>query len=604
MGLTQIEKFIPGARWLRGYSAQFAVADLIAGITVGLTVLPQGLAYATLAGLEPQYGLYSAFVGGLVYALMGGCREVTIGPTALLALMTSRHTGHGGVSGPHFAILLCFLSGIVELLMAVLRLGALVDLISLPVTVGFTSATALIIGASQLKALLGIRGGSGSGFAETIKTVVMRFGEARIPDSVLGFVSIAILLALRKLKDMKTPQDASKGRKALGIAFWVIATARNALLVLVTSSIAFYFDRNGQRPFMLTGTVKSGIPGFHLPPFSTQIPGPNNTFVDLNFTDMVSELGVNIALVPIIAVLGNVAISKAFGGTGINPTKELVALSLSNVFGSFFSSIPVTGSFSRSAVNHASGVKTPIGGIYTGTLVLLALGLLTPYFQYIPKAALSAVIISAVIFMIEYEVIRPLWRCNKRELIPGAVTFLLSLVVGVELGLLAGVLADLAFVVYRTARPVLSVDVISSSTDVQYIIIRPRHSLLYFPAVEWVRNVISKAIKKHGNIPIVLDCRIVHEFDYTAATGLGALRKELDAKKVPLVVLGASQEVQKMLKETLKSTLLEANNEDELEIVLQELCDEGKRAELREVVSPLLSPTAEHQKSLDALDEE
>lgn len=151
MGLNQAEKFVPGARWLRGYTAQFFVSDLIAGITVGLTVLPQGLAYATLAGLEPQYGLYSAFVGGVIYAMLGGCREVTIGPTALLALMTSRHTGLGGISGPHLAILLCFLSGIVEMLMALLKLGALVDLISLPVTVGFTSATALIIGASQLK---------------------------------------------------------------------------------------------------------------------------------------------------------------------------------------------------------------------------------------------------------------------------------------------------------------------------------------------------------------------------------------------------------------------------------------------------------------------
>lgn len=596
MGLTQVEKIIPGARWLRGYNAQFGVADLIAGITVGLTVLPQGLAYATLAGLEPQYGLYSAFVGGLVYALMGGCREVTIGPTALLALMTSRHTGHGGDSGPHFAILLCFLSGIVELLMAVLRLGALVDLISLPVTVGFTSATALIIGASQLKALLGIRGGSGSGFAETIGTVIARFGEARIPDSILGFVSIAVLLALRKLKDLKTPPDAGKGRKAIGVAFWLIATARNALLVLITSSLAFYFDRQGERPFILTGTVKSGIPGFSLPPFSTQIPGPNNTVTDVNFVGMVSELGINIALVPVIAVLGNVAISKAFGGSGINPTKELTALSLSNIFGSFFSSIPVTGSFSRSAVNHASGVKTPIGGIYTGALVLLALGLLTPYFQFIPKAALSAVIISAVIFMIEYEVIRPLWRCSKRELIPGAVTFVLSLIIGVELGLLAGVLADLAFVVYRTARPVLSVDVASTSSEVQYVIIRPRHSLLYFPAVEYVRNGISKAVKKHGNIPVVLDCRIVHEFDYTAATGLGALRKELDTKKIPLVVLGPSNEVRKMLRESLKSTLLEASNEHELERVLQELNCESKKCDLREVIAPLLSPTtSDHQ---------
>lgn len=240
------------------------------------------------------------------------------------------------------------------------------------------------------------------------------------------------------------------------------------------------------------------------------MPAPNGTTTVLNFTDMVSELGVNIALVPVIAVLGNVAISKAFGGSGINPTKELVALALSNICGSFFSSIPVTGSFSRSAVNHASGVKTPIGGIYTGALVLLALGLLTPYFRYIPKAALSAVIISAVIFMIEYEVIRPLWRCNKRELIPGAVTFVLSLAVGVELGLLAGVLADLAFVVYRTARPMLNVEVASTSLDVRYIVIRPRHSLIYFPAVEWVRNGISKAILAHGHMPVVLDCRIVH----------------------------------------------------------------------------------------------
>lgn len=142
---------IPLLRWIQGYSTQHAVIDFIAGITVGLTVLPQALAYSTLAGLEPQYGLYSAFVGCIVYAVFGGCRELTIGPTALLALMTSRHTALGGESGPHLAILLCLMSGVVQLLMACLKLGALVDLISLPVTVGFTSATAVIIGTSQLK---------------------------------------------------------------------------------------------------------------------------------------------------------------------------------------------------------------------------------------------------------------------------------------------------------------------------------------------------------------------------------------------------------------------------------------------------------------------
>lgn len=161
---------------------------------------------------------------------------------------------------------------------------------------------------------------------------------------------------------------------------------------------------------------------------------------------------------PIIAVLGNAAIAKAFGGTGIDATREIVALSLCNIFGSFVSSYPIAGSFSRSAVNHATGVKTPIGGIYTSIIVMLALSVLTPYFRFIPKAALSAVIISAVIFMIEYEVIQPLWKCRRRELLPGAITFIACLAVGVELGLLAGVVIDLGFLIHRAARPALAVD--------------------------------------------------------------------------------------------------------------------------------------------------
>lgn len=220
-------------------------------------------------------------------------------------------------------------------------------------------------------------------------------------------------------------------------------------------------------------------------------------------------MGPSIALVPVIAVLGNVAISKAFGGGGgIDATRELFALSLSNVLGSFVSSIPVTGSFSRSAVNHASGVRTPIGGVYTGLLVLLALGVLTPYFHYIPRAALSAVIISAVVFMIEYEVVRPLWRCSRRELLPGAITFILSLAMGVEIGLLAGVVADLAFLVYRTARPSLFIERCRTPQfGLTYLMIRPRHSLLYFPAIEYVRSRVARAIIEHGESPVVIDCR-------------------------------------------------------------------------------------------------
>lgn len=389
---------------------------------------------------------------------------------------------------------------------------------------------------------------------------------------------------------MKTPENASKTRKFLGGALWLIATARNAILVLFSSLAAYYAHQNGQMPFILTGKVKSGLPPFSPPPFETSYPGTNGTIVEMGFVDMITELGSSIALVPIIAVLGNVAISKAFGGSGIDATRELVALSLSNIMGSFFSSIPVTGSFSRSAVNHASGVRTPIGGIYTGALVLLALGVLTPYFQYIPRAALSAVIISAVIFMIEYEVVKPLWRCSRREVLTVTLTLLLSLCVGVEIGLLSGVFLDVAFLVQRTARPVLTFDHSETETGIDYMLVKPRHSLLCFPAVEYVRNGINGAIKEREKTPsfIVFDCRNVQELDYTAAKGIGSLKKELAARDIALILLGPSDDVKLVLKGSLKgSNVQQVDNEYELDFFLQEQIASNKH-ELRDVVAPLL----------------
>ncbi|XP_033160778.1 sodium-independent sulfate anion transporter isoform X2 [Drosophila mauritiana] len=569
-------RLLPGLKWLHGYTGQDAVSDLIAGVTVGLTVLPQGLAYATLAGLEPQYGLYSAFVGGIIYAMLGSCRQVTIGPTALLALMTSRHTGFGLGSGPAYAILLCLISGVVELGMAVLKLGALVDLISLPVTVGFTSATAVIIGTSQLKGLLGLRGGSGSDFINTMRSVLGNLHKVRTGDFTLGLTSIIVLLLLRKLKDVKLDGRIRNLRtqQLVSGSIWVIATGRNALVVLVTSVLAYSTCEQMENcPFILTGKVKSGLPNVSLPKFETTILDRNGTEIRQNFEQMLSELGPSMLILPIIAVLGNVAISKAFGGAGLSPTRELVALSMSNICGAFCSSMPVTGSFSRSAVNHASGVRTPLGGCYTSVLVLLALGLLAPYFQYIPKAALSAVIISAVIFMIEFEVIKPLWRCSRRELLPGAITFVMSLAVGVEIGLLLGVSTDVAFLVYRAARPVLSVSKLQTSNGINYILIRPKHSSLYFPAVEWVRSGISKALTIHGTAPVVLDCAHVHEFDFTAARGMGSLQKELAKANAPLFLMSADKTIGVILKESTNIDFPTIDCPDDLELLLEQTCN-------------------------------
>ncbi|KAH8399187.1 hypothetical protein KR215_003782 [Drosophila sulfurigaster] len=597
MPLKSLSVLLPGIKWLHGYTAQDAVADLIAGITVGLTVLPQGLAYATLAGLEPQYGLYSSFVGGIVYAMLGSCRQVTIGPTALLALMTSRHTGFGLDSGPAYGILLCLISGVVELGMAVLKLGALVDLISLPVTVGFTSATAVIIGTSQLKGLLGLRGGSGSDFINTMRSVFGNLLQVRRGDLTLGLVSISVLLLLRRLKTVKVAQRVRnlRAQQLLSGSIWVVSTGRNALVVLVSSVLAYSQCKSQDScPFILTGKVKSGLPSLALPKFETTILGKNGTEVPQTFEQMasLSELGPSMLILPIIAVLGNVAISKAFGGAGLSPTRELVALSLSNICGAFCSSMPVTGSFSRSAVNHASGVRTPIGGCYTSVLVLLALSLLAPYFQYIPKAALSAVIISAVIFMIEFEVIRPLWRCSRRELLPGAITFVMSLAIGVEIGLLLGVGADVAFLVYRAARPVLSVSKLQTINGMSYILIRPKHSSLYFPAIEWVRSGISKALSTHGTAPVVLDCAHVHgktmnllllfigliilsliDFDFTAARGMGSLYKELAKANVPLFLMSAHKDISVILKESTNIDFPTIDCPNDLESLVEQMPD-------------------------------
>nr|CAD7414014.1 unnamed protein product [Timema poppensis] len=483
-----VRRNIPILTWLPKYNLDTFVSDLIAGVTVGLTVMPQGLAYATLAGLEPQvcgvqrcysaawgneYGLYSAFMGCFVYLFLGSCKDITIGPTALMALMTYQQVVG---RNPDFAVLLCFLSGCVQLLMSVLHLGVLVDFISIPVTVGFTSATSVIIAVSQLKGLLGLSFTS-SGFVDNVKKVYQQIGETRLGDTVLGGVCIVILLLLRKLKDVKLgPKDdkPSERQRVLMKILWLVSTSRNALVVIVCSVLAFTFHTSEKGlPFLLTGNVRSGLPPFGLPPFSTVIGNQSYSFVD-----MCSELGSSIVLVPIIAVLGNVAIAKAFAsGHSVNATQELLTLGLCNILGSFVSSMPVTGSFSRSAVNHASGVKTPLGGLYTGVLILLALSLLTPYFYFIPKASLAAVIICAVIFMIEYEVVQPMWKSSResvsylavyqvhlfdskgsKDLIPTFATFLLCLMIGVEYGILVGVGINIVFLLYPSARPTIHVE--------------------------------------------------------------------------------------------------------------------------------------------------
>ncbi|EEB10996.1 sulfate transporter, putative [Pediculus humanus corporis] len=566
-----IKNRIPISVWLPRYNSEKLICDMIAGITVGLTVMPQGLAYATLAGLEPQYGLYSAFMGCFVYAIFGSCKDITIGPTALMALMTYQQVIDKNVD---FAILLCFLSGCVQIIMSILHLGVLVDFISVPVTVGFTSATSVIIATSQIKGLLGLKFTS-SGFLDTLQKIGERIGETRLNDTALGITCIVILLFLRKCKDFNFCRNSSRNETYKKI-LWLISTSRNALIVVFCSILSYFLYDEIQKtsPFILTGSVKPGLPEFKIPKFSTQV--GNTTY---SFIDMCTEMKSAIFMVPVIAVLGNVAIAKAFAsGNSIDATQELLTLGLCNFFGSFASSIPVTGSFSRSAVNHASGVKTPLGGLYTGVIIILALSTLTPYFFYIPKASLAAVIICAVIFMIEYEVLKPMWKSSKKDLIPAFVTFVLCLLIGVELGILIGVSINIILLLYPSARPNVRVEKSRTLQGAEYLLVTPGNSL-YFPAVDFIRSSVCRAATKEGSssMPIVVDCRYVLGADFTAAKGIAALIDDFKKRKQSIYFYQPCATVVSVFKGANIEEFVHVCNQEELDYLLADKHETTKK---------------------------
>nr|CAD7589968.1 unnamed protein product [Timema genevievae] len=485
-----LEKTIPATKWLREYYKKDIIHDVIAGLTVGLTAIPQGIAYAVVAGLQPQYGLYAAFMGPFTYVLLGSCKDITIGPTAILALMTKTFvTSHG----PDFAVLLAFLSGCIIFLLGLFRMGFLVDFISMPVTVGFTSAAALTIASSQLKGLFGF-GGSSNDFIGACINLVKHVHETRLWDSVLGVSTIIVLLLTKNLKDVykgRNLSEMSAWQRVLNKTLWMICIARNAVVVVLGALAAYILDSRGQTPFKLTGKITEGLPPFAPPPFSTSFNGTNYTFVD-----MVQEMGTSVAVVPLISILESVAIAKSFylstmvesitdlrvfvaaKGKAVDATQEMIALGISNILGSFVRSMPVTGSFTRTAVNNASGVCTQLGGAITGLLILVALGFLTGTFYYIPKASLAGLIICAMFFMVEYEMI------NGNNV----------------------------------------------------LLVRPENGLV-FPAAEYIRDIIVRSCSQDDqlDVTIVVDGTHVFTVDATMAKNLQLLTVDLELRKQPVI---------------------------------------------------------------------
>ncbi|XP_069957440.1 sodium-independent sulfate anion transporter [Cherax quadricarinatus] len=526
---------LPCLTWLRSYNIECLVGDLIAGFTVGLMLIPQALAYGLVAGLPPSYGLYSAFVPCFVYFLLGSRNELNIGPTAIMSLMTYQYSGQGGGD---YAVLLAFMAGIIELVAGIVNLGFLINFISLPVISGFTSAAAIIIASSQLKLLFGLRLKT-KGLINTWVKVFSNIQDLRWQDLTLGLICIVVLFLLKEVRSVRWScldnNSRSLRQRVLRNTIFYVSVGRNAIVVIIASVIAYSLDGDDQ-PFTISGYVEPGIPTPSLPPFSTEI---NNQTI--TFTEIMNDIGIGVAMVPFIAILDLIAIVSVFAkGKTFDATQEIITLGVATTIGSFFGSIPITGGLSRSAVNETSGVRTPAGGLVTGVMVLLSLAFLTPCFTYIPKSTLAAVIICAVIHLIDYEILAPLWRGKKNDLVPLIVTFLACLLWGLEWGILLGIGVNLSMLLYSVATPTVIVTVVPPSSDSRgYVLVTPCHGLS-FPSTSHIRGAVRKAGLRQaaGSLPVVIDCFCIDTVDYTSVKGIKGMIEEFQLRGQSLVFLG------------------------------------------------------------------
>ncbi|KAL2329633.1 hypothetical protein Fmac_017214 [Flemingia macrophylla] len=431
--LEWIEFFLPCLRWIRTYKwREYLQLDLVAGITVGVMLVPQSMSYAKLAGLQPIYGLYSAFVPIFVYAIFGSSRQLAVGPVALVSLLVSNVLGSIADSSSELytqlAILLSLMVGIMECTMGILRLGWLLRFISHSVISGFTTSSAIVIGLSQAKYFLGYDIDKSSKIIPVVKSIIAGADKFSWPPFLMGCIMLAILLVMKHM---------GKTRKYLR---FLRAAGPLTAVVLGTIFVKIFHPSS----ISLVGDIPQGLPKFSVP----------------KAFECAKSLIPTALLITGVAILESVGIAKALAaknGYELDSNQELFGLGVSNVLGSFFSAYPTTGSFSRSAVNHESGAKSGLSGIVSGIIITCALLFLTPLFEYIPQCALAAIVISAVIGLVDYEEAIFLWRVDKKDFLLWTITSITTLFLGIEIGVLVGVGVSLAFVIHESANPHIAV---------------------------------------------------------------------------------------------------------------------------------------------------
>ncbi len=523
--LNKALPYLPILQWGRRYDRQAFGGDALAALIVTVMLIPQSLAYALLAGLPPEAGLYASVAPLLVYAVFGSSRVLAVGPVAVVSLMTAAAIAPHAQAGTHawwaVALTLAFLSGLILLIMGVLRLGLLARFLSHPVIAGFIAASGLLIAASQLKALLGVKA-EGQTLLELLPSLASQLGQVHGLTLAVGVGTLAFLFGSRRHLKPALLRGGLSPRWADGLA-----KAGPAAAIAVTTALSWALDWHGQG-VRVVGTVPQGLPPFTAPLW------------DLSLWQ---SLLVPALLISVVGFVESVSVGQTLAARRrerIEPDQELIALGGSNLASAFTGGMPVTGGFARSVVNADAGARTPAAGVFTAGGILLVSFFLTPALFHLPQATLAATIVVAVLSLVDLSVLRRTWVYSRADFAAVLATLLVTLGAGVEAGLVTGVAVSLALYLHRSSRPHMAeVGRVPGTEHYRNV---QRHAVELDPAVLGLRvdeslffanaraledrindAVASRPALRH----VVLQCSAINHIDASALESLEAIDQRL-----------------------------------------------------------------------------
>ncbi len=541
-----IARLFPIAKDLLTYNRSTLFSDLIAGLSIAVIVIPQGLAYAMIAGLPPIYGLYAALIPQLIHGMMGTSRHPAVGPVALDSLVVAIALGALSLSGIGeviaAAVFLATMVGILQLLMGLLQMGVLANYLSRPVISGFTSAAAIIIGLSQVEHLLGLQIESSNQIQKMILSVLQNFNESHLITVVVGLSAMSLILITKKY----LPKFPS------------------ALLVLVFGVLLIWSTRWDLHGVEIVGYIPAGLPDVGLFTVSPEL-----------IKDML-PFALTLAVIGYVEIISiTKELEEQEEKYSLKPNKELMALGAANLVGSFFQSYPVSASFSRSAVKFQAGAKTGMTAVFSALIVGLTLLFFTSLFFYLPIAVLAGIIMVAVIRLINVRYAIDLYKTRRDEFFLLLVTCLLTLFVGISEGILIGALLSLLLMVIRTSKPHYAVlakvsgtnyykNISRFETDTKIdddILIMRFDAQLFFGNRDYFRKVVFEEVEKKPNLKgFVLVARGITYIDSSGLSTLGAMIRSLQQKGILFMVAGAIGPARDVLQQSKLTDLIQEKN--------------------------------------------